>query len=271
MYIPLTPSEDDYRQHYLQGPIRSNSSTANYSALTLPFYHTCKGKNFRSIFRNKALVPTLCAEFGELLLYFFYGKPTYRVSGEATTSRDVGRFPVSFIANLNPSNNIPRVFPFDTGALIHKVLKDVCGEEINPAKYELGSGIDWVRYFIEYFYGNDKNYYFVTPQIKLEDLKAMSFELQHIFSLATETSDKIWDNRAYTIEVQCKDSFQLDAGKIEAIILPKCYMNDTEIVDYLYNNNIVALTYGIERADPKHMTPLLIEIAENYMKSKGLL
>jgi hypothetical protein len=272
VYRPLSPEEEYHRNAYLCNSIEPKPGVTPVSlSLSLPFFHTCKGKDFRKIFTSKQLSTSDCPEFKEKLLYLFYGKPAYRVSSNGYTSRDIGRFPVCFIVNNQSLQGVKRVFPFDTGALIHSLLKDVCGDETNPAKYELGTDIDTVKKFVCFLYGSDKNYFNCTPRIKAEDVASFSFELQHILSLATESSDKQWDNRAYTIETQCCANIGLTKERISAIILPSSYMNSTEIVDFLFNEGIEAITYSTERTDPGHMSTHLMGLAQQYLEKKGVL
>ena len=272
MYQPLSPEEEAHRRRFLCDVV-AGAPGAGKPALTLslPFFHTCRGRDFRGIFTKKFLIPSECPEFHEKLLYLFYGKPAYRIHSTGLSSKDIGRFPVCFVINTKSAGSIKRIFPFDTGALIHDVLKDVCGEEKNPAKYELGTDVDVISQFISFFYGSDKQYFMANPQISQRDIPGFSFELQQIYLLISERSEKQWDNRAYTIESQCVTDISISKTNISAIIMPSIYMNSQEIVDFIFNEGIEVIPYSLDRADPAHMSPLIIGLAEKYLETQGIL
>ena len=272
MYQQLSILEKKQHEDYFLKPLDGPASKAlTTNLMQLSYFHTCRGQEFRDIFCSSQLAPTRCSEFDEDLLYVFYGKPSYRVPENGKASKDAGRFPVSFILKLEDNSAVSRVFPFDTGALINKVFVDVCGDNYNPAKYELGSELSQIAKFVSLFYGSDQGYFYAKPKPDVGPFEGFSYELQHILTLIKDTSDRSWDDRAHTIEVQCKKPISLSGGQVEAIILPSMYLNTEDLTDFLYANDIEPIPYDLERANPAHMTPLLISMAASYLKNKGVL
>lgn len=248
------------------------AKSAERSNLDLPFFHTCKGENLRDIFLSKEITPSQCKIFNKPLTYLFYGKPAYRVSGGGSTSRDCGRFPVTFIIELDENSaSVEQIFPFDTGAFVNEIFKDVFETETNPKKYKLGSSLEDIRKFITCFYSTDKNYFYCKPNIKKDGFDPFSFELNRILKLIEEGSSKKYDNRAYTVELQIASPLVFDNSSIRAILLPADFMGSSDFADYLYNNDIEAITYNLEQVDPSHMTPHLNALAEEYMKNNNIL
>jgi len=272
MYKTLSSEDKKVHNEFFIKKIQDIAEKSKDScSLGLPFFHTCKGENLRNIFVSRKISPNQCKVFKKDLTYLFYGKPAYRVSGDGSTSRDCGRFPVTFIIQLDDSSvSIEQAFPFDTGAFTNGIFEDVCDTEKNPAKYELGSSLEDIRKFITCFYGTDKNYY-CTPNENKDNFKPFSFELQRILRLIQGSSSKRYDNRAYTVELQIANPIMFDSSSIKAILLPADYMGNNDFDSYLYNNNIDAITYTLEQVDPAHMTPHLHALAEEYMKSENIL
>ena len=56
--------------------------TATISQPVLPLMHSTTCENAENILENNLLSATHCGVFGTDLLYFFYGKPAYRVSSK---------------------------------------------------------------------------------------------------------------------------------------------------------------------------------------------
>lgn len=271
MYQELNESEKKAHESYFKGKIQEASLKSNNTCnLDLPFFHTCTGKNLRSILLDKEISPSECDVFGKTLTYLFYGNPAYRVSGDGHASRDIGRFPVTFIIDLCSSASIEKIFPFDTGALSNRLFEGVC-EDNNPAKYELGNTLDDMKSFIAFFYGTDERYFRCKPIANYDDLNPMSFELQSVLNLINGKSSTVYDSRAYTIEMMLSSSVPFDNASIKAVLLPSDLLGDTELDEYLYNNSIKAIPYTVQQTDPADMTPHLQSLAEKYMQEENIL
>ena len=64
----------------------------------LPLMHVTKAETFaRYLAKNEKLEPRTCPVFGEALLYFFYGRPAYKLDNENPIITDEYLFPVCFI------------------------------------------------------------------------------------------------------------------------------------------------------------------------------
>lgn len=271
MYKKLSAEEKALHSKYFVDEIKKLSATRNQaSSLKLPFFHTCKGDSLRSIFFNKKIRPTRCEIFNKELTYLFYGKPAYRVSGCKSSSRDPGRFPVSFVINLE-SPQIEHVYPFDTGALSNSIFKDIFEDVVNPALFEIGSSLDCLQNFITCFYETDEKYFNCQPVVDQKCFSRFSFELVRTLMLVNEKASTKYDNRAYTAELQITNALDFNGSNIKAILLPEFFMEDPELATFLYNNDIDAISYTIEQSDPIHITPLLHELAKNYMLGENIL
>ena len=274
MYKKLNASELVQKQKYFLDIIDFKSPClCSASTLELPFFHTTKGSRLRGIFTQKSIGISTCKVFGEDLLYIFYGKPAYRVSGGEKPTSDPGPFPVTFILKAEAAMPLKRLFPFDTGALANNIYADVCEDSTNPAKYELKADSIQIQKFVSYFYDTAKNYYFRKPQINSGDIHGFSEEVRHIIALIENKSRTSSDNRGYTLEAQVDIPIPLKATHVEAIILPSNYCGNIEFDDYLYNQGIDVLPYSIDQNNPSEMLGVIAGAAKDYMErsEKGYL
>lgn len=269
-----TLSERDYYTGFIQSRCEGTTS----ADLRLPFFHTCRGEVFRKVIASRQLDATLCEEFEEELLYLFYGRPAYRVSGSETT-RDLGRFPVCFIINASAATSIKRVFPFDTGAFLRSILKEYCGCFANKNEamsallgYQLGSDLDILAKFIRTVYGDDNQYLQVAPVLRSEDLMGMCFELKRMLDMANAQSSKDWDNRAVTSEIQIQASVDIGSGSVDAVILPTQFISgDEPLQQFFYENDIQVLSYDVARMKPENATELVDREARAYYAQNGII
>jgi hypothetical protein len=263
----LTGNEIIVHSENLLAPLAS----AVGGARTLPYFHSCSGKAFRSILASGKIEKRKCPVFDEELIYFFYGKPSYRLPDAGTNTRDTSRFPICFVLSDLEDANIKRVFPFDTGALAYGIYEDICGDELNPYCFEIGTSKESISSLINYLYGNDPNYFFAKPNKTIDDIDALCFELRQILEFIIYFGRTNWDSRAHSIEVQHDSDIQLTLAEIEAIILPDSYLNNPRVSDLLYNNGIEPIDYSIQHSNPTSATEILFDNAKRYLIDKGVL
>jgi hypothetical protein len=81
----------------------------------LPLVHVTEMGVGNAIIFSGQLQARKCKVFNKNLLYFFLGRPAYRLPGENEASEHISRYPCVFI--VDPSLVKPsQVYPFDTGA-----------------------------------------------------------------------------------------------------------------------------------------------------------
>src|ERR1041384_5094254 len=82
----------------------------------LPSVHVTNGYSFRNILGTRTLVPSPDDVFKtEQLLYFFYGKPSYRPSANQQLEPSDAEYSAAFIlkpGSLGKLKVVKRVFPF---------------------------------------------------------------------------------------------------------------------------------------------------------------
>lgn len=263
----LAGTEIEVHKENLLAPLSAAAGTT----ITLPYFHSCSGKAFRSILSSGKIERRMCDVFDEELVYFFYGKPAYRMQNRGTNTRDASRFPVCFVISDLEDSSIRRVFPFDTGAMACGVYECVCGDEKNPLSFEIGSDRRAISLLVGFMYSSDPNYFYARPEKAMMDIDSLSFELQQIYAIIVQFGESTWDARAHSIEIQHDQDIDLVHAPIEAIILPDSFLNNPGVADFIYNNNITAVDYSIHQSNPSSATDILFEAAKRYLSDKGLL
>jgi hypothetical protein len=201
---------------------------ADFSEATpMPLFHSTSSYNFRAISQAASadLTPTHCPVFNEDLLYFFYGRPAYRVSDH--NSDTIAYAPVCFIIKPDVVMLVERVFPFDTGAFHHGRFAQYVHESMTKDSFQLGSDLTAARKAITAFFGSCRRYYLG----QLSPTLAPSFsqmELATYVQIVKRPLADIVDDRRYSIEVQTRSSIAL-IGNTLAVVLPYEAMEDSAI------------------------------------------
>jgi hypothetical protein len=129
----------------------------------------------------------------------------------------------------------------------------------------------FVQKYIGLFYSDNKNYYDGKPVINSTALSSMGFELQALLDLINRKGASKVDDRSYTIEIQSSSEADISNGSIKAIVAPESMFEDSYFANYIYDNEIEPIPYGGYRADPTHLTTVIISKVRDYYISEGLI
>jgi len=237
----------------------------------LPLCHTTDGYTAREILSQGKLSPTPCPVFkGEDLLYFFYGKPTYRVSSESTAGTSAF-WPVSFL--IRSSNIIPQtIFPFDTGAFINKRYTNYFHEKMDIKKFELDNNIVKIKNFIKFFYGKNESYFFGKPISDLENsIPKTFFELESYYELIRSKTIQSSDDRDRSVEVILNTEINLTSKSILLAVIPTFYLDDDIFRQNLLNYAEIVYDYPTTKGNPNEYHGLIIDRVSKYLKTKKLI
>jgi hypothetical protein len=249
-------------------------STATPTEPYLPLFHTCHGDNFydkdgSGIWKEGILKVVSCPYFGEKLLYFFYGKPVYRLTESKQSSSSAENLPIVIVVKINNVQNIKRVAPFDTGAffkgMYHKHIQNMqCDDFILSSDLHTPSNI-----VSSFFDGDNKKYYNGEPtEIKIQPECTSVTGYQN---LILDPSDEKYDDRRNTIEVQLSESLNLD-GNVLLVILPNIYLNDDGIQEKIENDwGATIKRYNIHRGRPNEYIGLFYQIIESFLQDEDLI
>lgn len=205
-----------------------------HATVDLPLVHTTQAQSLRDIMASKSLSPKDCPVFaGEKLIYLFYGKPSYKVSG---TTQKNWLMPICFLIKINSLQSIKRIYPFDSGAFNAGRHPDYL-KTFDIGQFEV-SGANDPSKIVGAFFKTIKDYFRLTPiegsQFRSEhSLGIMDHEILALRDLAGDSSLDGIDDRRFCVEIQTEDEISLTPGNVQAIILPYDYFEDPSVVRFV--------------------------------------
>ncbi|WP_372872769.1 hypothetical protein [Shewanella sp.] len=236
----------------------------------VPLMHTCDGIGFLGIIESQEISATLCPVFNESLVYYFYGRPAYRVK-ESSCSSMIELFPVCFIIKPESLDALKRVYPFDTGAFEADLYQQHMSSKMPMQRFELKPSYDFIKKFVEYIYGSNSNYYKGRSILDASSLSPLYTEIQSLLRLVNYTGAERIDDRCSTIEVQTEKALDITSGAIQAIIMPSEMLADESVSDLLMDHDIEPITYEVYRSSPSAMTNVILNKTSEYLSLGGAI
>src|SRR5260370_41910934 len=117
-------------------------NAANPGPGQLPIVHSTDLYLFREIRRKGELLPTDCEVYGQQILYFFYGRPSYRTHAKLDTVNAKALLPVCLVLERAVLQHAERIVAFDTGAFHRKFMHPPMHEKMTKEDFELGVSPD---------------------------------------------------------------------------------------------------------------------------------
>lgn len=237
----------------------------------LPLVHTTDGYTLINVLDDERLVPSVCDVFiGEPLLYFFYGRPSYRVNTEeAATSLDF-YLPVCLIFNAASVTPIKRIFPFDSGGFGKKLYRDALHDKMKLDDFGLEPDPSTPGKVVSLFFGSSDSYLAAkanqAAQFDPGEPEAVAYQ-----ALISQRLGSNVDNRSAGIEIQYEGNIELGRN-IEAIVLPSTLLDSDSIKNKLLALKITPLPYNqIDRQKPSEYVTKIFDLCFEYYKRKGLV
>lgn len=232
----------------------------------LPLMHSCECFDSRNIFESGQIEARSCKVFGEKLLYFFYGKPSYPVGEKIKENRtDIEYCPVCFIVSLDEIE-IYKVFPFDTGAFKANRYAEFLHRNMRLDDFELTSSRSGIQEYIQIFFGNNQNY--IQGEAIIKNVLESPC-VKALVSILNATSNTSFDERANTVEVISHKSILLKDA-VECVILPENLLRDSCIEEYLSKNGISHMEYTVRKLTaPSRYNEVVFDRAMEYIKKRG--
>lgn len=171
--------------------------------ILLPLCHTTStGKPLSEIVKKQALKSNLSQDYGEDLIFFFYGKAKYFPKKDV--QNHFGSYsPITFLFNLDSFSDSPyRMVPFDSGGFI---LYDMNGYEVKDFSIE-NVNEEKIKMLIKTFYTSNQNY--INNQFTLNPvdypLCDLIKKIHILHSKPMSGQSTGYGNQAFTIELQYK-------------------------------------------------------------------
>jgi hypothetical protein len=248
-------------------------SRSNASDGRLPLIHATDLFCFRQVRADGRLEPAECPIYKpEKLLYFFYGRPSYRPHAQLDTVTAKALLPVCLVMSRELTDRAVRIMPFDTGAFSRKMMHPPLHEKMELHDFELAVSANAPMRLIELFYGSERNYYdamakyVVTGYDKYDDL-----EIDSYFRLLHHRANTPFDDRVTAIEVQLHDPIEL-CGFAHAVILPKPYLDAPHITEQIESWGAISIPYNVkEEFVPKELQGAIFDKLTDFLEQQGWL
>jgi len=238
----------------------------------LPLVHTTEYVWLSSIQKTHTLKANLCTVFKEPLLYFFYGRPAYRVPGQVTPTRDVSLYPICFVFRPGTvCKKAKRLYPFDTGASQHGLYEPAIKRTDALAVYPVAALIESARRISKCFFDTDEKYLSNDPIAGLV-FPPTENAANSYYQLINGGGDPDCDDRCSAIEIQIGEDIDL-RGDIIAVALPTCFLEDAALLDAVVNQwRAVPLTYDADKGmRPLEFHGTIRHLIRQYYRVKGCL
>lgn len=231
----------------------------------LPVYHVCDGHAARDHVESDALIASdKCEVFKSKINYLFYGRPSFKYVSQLKNTKLLAFYPVCFVLNLNEISNIMDIYPFDTGALHHKLLEEFFHKNTTVKDFSMGSDKNRIRDIVLQYFGSNDAY--LSQHASSTSLAASHFESTSYRAMISGIGNSKADERRITIEVQAGERIEKLSTKLVGMILPRDLKDDPNFSKYIDNNNIRHLTYSIQLWQPDQYFSVVAEKAEQLIR-----
>jgi len=237
----------------------------------LPLVHTTDVYRLTNVLEDGRLEPRECDVFsGEPLLYFFYGRPSYRVNAnEGATALD-HYLPVCLLFRNTAVTPIKRIFPFDSGGFHKDLYADAFHKDMKLGDFGLEPDIDTPGRVISLFFETTEAYLRAraAPSTTLD---ASELEARSYMALISQRLSNTMDNRVSGIELQFEGPLMID-GAVDAVVLPDTLCSSPLIESKLAASRIEALPYPqVDLQRPSEYVTKIFDLCFEYYRRSGLM
>jgi hypothetical protein len=238
---------------------------------TLPLVHGSDAFKFLDAIDDKELRPQQCDVFpGESLLYFFYGRPSYRANGDAEPTSLSHYLPILFILKTNLAATARRIFPFDSGAFGRGFYSAHLHHSMKIGDFGLEVESEAPGKLITTFFGDPSSYLRAEPppasDLPPEHMEALSYQ-----SIIAARDANSLDSRGAAIEIQSAAAVSL-ADHVQAVILPASFVEKGSTAAKLKALDIQPIPYMVHgRTRPSEYVTTITDLCYRYYQEIGLL
>ncbi len=196
------------------------------SDLKLPWVHSSSAANLFDIIDAEKLLAVPCNVFkGDKLVYFFVGRPAYKMPAVENPSE--WQLPIVFVMRFQQPPNIKRVFPFDSGAFLTGRMPNYISM-FPIAGYEMSRHPDLAGRLVSFFFKTQERYFFRRPagdeEMKVEhELDMRHAQILALAKLYRDRESATLDDRAAAIEVSVAEDVPLEKSSLLGVVIPNEY------------------------------------------------
>jgi hypothetical protein len=240
----------------------------------MPLTHITKGIRAVDIANEDAISPSNCEVFGEPLVYFFYGRPAYRVS-EAGAVKVEAACPFCFIFDSGLIDKAKAIFSFDTGAFAKRLYQHILVEDMKIGDFSLETDKERPNRLISTVFGSRETY-FDGDISKIPDPEKLAepweFHARAYLHLLKSPGRNEPDDRICSIEVVFGEKIPLK-GNLLALVVPHTLWNASKEAPWLQKLqkegvNIAPYTF-IPGRPPEHYHDQLEAAVRNLYQGWG--
>ncbi|HEV7342491.1 MAG TPA: hypothetical protein VGN68_12725 [Sphingopyxis sp.] len=229
----------------------------------------------RIIDENKMSLPEKCdGEFKDPLLYFFYGRPAYRLRPGSSISLEAA-CPSCFIFNPRMIDRCHYIHAFDTGAYFNRMYSHVLTEDFRVDDFSLEADPARINRLISATF-EDEEAYLDADRSKLRKIDDVTqpWELQgraYLTLLASPGRNEP-DDRICSIEVGFRDPILLDENLLGVVVPHTLWMGNSKapILMALADKGVKIGTYRfIVGRHPEYLQAQMEISVRNLLDSMG--
>lgn len=213
-------------------------NTEEGAGKVLPLVHIVSAYRFRSLIEYDKLIPQHCQNFGEKLIYLFYGRPAYKTEN-AEFFDLMFNWPIVFIFDHTKVQGIAAVYPFDTGAFFLGLYRRFFSKDSKVSDFTFPGSLEYAEKLSQAFYLSNYEYMH-GKSTKNINASIFDFETAGVQRLSKEpsyteragTDQVVRDERSNSIEVQVTEEILIKEAA-RAVIVPQQCLQVPEVVTAL--------------------------------------
>ncbi len=243
----------------------------NAGSGTLPLVHSTDLFRFKKIARDELLKVRSCDVYdGQSLLYFFYGKPAYRLHIEQKTLGARAFAPVCLVFNQTLADQAIRIMPFDSGAFDAKMTHPPMHPDMALAEFELAIHANAPMKLIKVFFETESNYFDGLP-VPVGYEPYDNLHVDSFYRLIRLGGNRDFDDRISAIELQLDSNITL-TNKVDAVILPGPYLDRPGVAEQIEGWGAAAFPYDIQETfRPLEIYGAILNRLRDFYRYRGLL
>lgn len=243
--------------------MRSLVGNAAEAKPRLPLVHNTDSYTLRDILDTGMITPQSCNVFvGEMLTYFFYGRPSFRPKGDSEPTGLKHYFPVCLIFKSDWAANVRRAFPFDSGGFQNGFYAKYFHENTQLGDFGLEPDMTTPGKVVSLFFGSNPAY-LIGKSGKTVDVDPAEFEAKGYQALVDAKDTNAIDSRGSGIEIQTAEIIPI-VNAVSAVVCPSIFA-DGAIGTKLRELGIDTIPYRTyERSRPTEYMSEITSICFDY-------
>jgi hypothetical protein len=231
----------------------------------MPVFHTTESVFARDILCDRELRPATCKVYQESLLYFFYGKPSFRAGADTQATSMLEYYPFVFVFSANAVEQARRLMPFDSGALAHGMYKEFIHPKLGPANFEIPPPVENLTDVVHHFFGTNLNYFFGRTA-NVPTPRSTQFELSSLARMIHASGVSSTDNRRISCEIQVDRAVALDRNGTLGVIAPSVFADEPYFIQSCAELELDVELYDIHLGVPREVYGEVFARAQNLLR-----